>query len=85
MSDPTVSPEALRFLSVVDWAITTEHDCYGEPPPDDGSTPRWCLYDASEDDPPVATSDSRFMVEALLEAVQFTLAAQASARGSNDA
>lgn len=35
------------------WAVTTEADCYGYPPKPEAET-AYALYDADEDDPPVA-------------------------------
>ena len=42
------------------WAVTTEAECNGYPPPDDPRYPTtYALYDAAEDDPPIALFEFR--------------------------
>lgn len=48
--------------------VTTEHDCWGQPEPEDKSEIRWVIYDPEEDDPPIGTfvfkQDALFAAEA---------------------
>lgn len=45
-----------RWVQLVSWAYCTETDCYGAPR-EDIERDRWCVYDAEEDDPAIATCE----------------------------
>lgn len=51
-----------------EWAVTTEDDCWGHQP---GSTQpeRYALYDAAEDDPPIALFSCRHCAESVARAL----------------
>ena len=46
-----------QWAPLIDWAVTTEHECYGHEAPPEGVPIRWAIYDAGEDDPPLAVCD----------------------------
>lgn len=74
----TISPEVLRYLRNINWAVTTEHDCWGELAPPEGERAKYALYDAGEDDPPIAVFTFRNDAEAVCEALRW-----AAQNGSN--
>ena len=49
-------------------SVTTEHECWGHPPPEDPAEVRWVLFDPDEDDGPIGVfvfqSDAIFAAEA---------------------
>lgn len=50
--------ELIMWVRAHRWAVTTEADCNGWPE-DLRGVPRYALYDANEDDPPIAVFDFR--------------------------
>lgn len=69
-----MTPEDLaKWAARISWAVTTVEDCYGVEPRDPSEG--WALYDADEDDPPIAVFS--FQEDALLVAqILNTFAAQ---------
>jgi len=43
-----------EWAARISWAVTTAADCYGHNPDDPDAPEGWALYDAGEDDPPIA-------------------------------
>jgi hypothetical protein len=57
------------WATQIDWAVATEHEVYGQP--DSGSQPvRWAIYDAGEDDPPLAVCDDEDIALEICEALK---------------
>jgi hypothetical protein len=62
--EDAIEGDRLRsWVAAHNWAVTTEHDCWGYPPPREDQV-RWALYDADEDDPPIGIFD--FKEDAML-------------------
>lgn len=58
--------DLLGWLRNIDWAVTTEHDCWGTSL-GEGETERYALYDAGDDDPPLAVFAFRDDAERVAE------------------
>lgn len=59
MADQYDNPERFYPMWVrnIAWAYTTEADCYGIDPSEPNQPTGWAIYDAAEDDPPIAVCD----------------------------
>lgn len=65
---PGVDLTLRQWARQYDWAVTTVEDCYGHEETDPPSG--WALYDAGEDDPPIAVFNFRWEAEKVAQCLQ---------------
>lgn len=53
------------FACAIEWAYAPLEDVWGHPPREGGPT-QWAIYDAAEDDPPLAVCDDEEMAASIV-------------------